>query len=131
MSSKSRKIQTKDSAEGWWIYEELEYWVSKRQKTLTSNSKCKVWANIRIVKAKNIDAAYKKALKLGQFARPIKAIDGEWRFAGIMWLLPIQERLEDGAELVWTDRKMMQLERIDKLVKTKLQLCGQRRVSDL
>jgi hypothetical protein len=122
MSRKSKVPSRNCSESGWWIYEEVEQWVSKRQRKLTPKSKCLVWVNTRIIRAKNRSEAYRKALSLGQCGHPSKTHGGEWRFAGISMLLPVYDTLEDGAEVLWTVRGRISIAAIKKLVKTKLQL---------
>jgi hypothetical protein len=73
---------------GWWIFREVEQWVSKRQKKLSPGSRCLVWENTRLIRAANREEAYRKALSLCKRYSPSKTIGGEWRFAGISMLLP-------------------------------------------
>ena len=110
------------SPAGWWVFREVEQWVSDRQKKLSPQSRCLVWENTRLLQAKNRDEAYRKAVKLGAAGHPSRTKKGEWRFAGISLLLPVHEAIEDGAEILWTDRGRMPLMRIKKLVKTKTKL---------
>lgn len=112
---------TELSLQGWWVYEEIQQWVSDRQKKLTENSKCLVWTNLIMIKARNRHDAYRKAMKSGE-NYPMKTKGGEWRFAGIMWLGPVQELMGDGVELVWTDRGKMRVKDIAKYAKSKDQL---------
>jgi ribosomal protein L15E len=110
------------SHSGWWIFREVEQWVSKRQKTLLPSSRCLVWENTRLLRAKNREEAYRKAMKLGRLGSPSKTEGGEWRFAGISLLLPVYEDIEDGAEILWVDRGLMRVSDIKKLTKTKRRL---------
>jgi uncharacterized protein (DUF433 family) len=114
-------IDINASWQGWWVYEQIEHWVSDRQKTLTENSKCLVWTNLILIKARNRHDAYRKAMKSCE-NYPIKTNGGEWRFSGIMWLGPVQDLMGDGAELIWSDRGQMRVKNIAKLVKSKEQL---------
>ena len=107
---------------GWWIFTEVEQWVSNRQKKLTTNSRCLVWENTRLIRASNRDQAYRKALKFGRLGKPSRTKGGEWRFAGISMLLPVYEEIEDGAEILWADHGALPIKAIKKLVKTKSQL---------
>ncbi len=100
----------------------MEQWVSKRQKKLSANSRCLVWENTRLIRAKNRQEAYHKAMKLGRAGHPSKTKGGEWRFAGISMLLPVYEDIEDGAEILWVDRGLLAVSKIKKLAKTKRQL---------
>jgi len=81
-----------------------------------------VWENTRLIRAKNREEAYRKALRLGRAGHPSKTKDGEWRFAGISMLLPVYEDVEDGAEILWVDRGLLAVNKIKKLTKTKRQL---------
>ncbi len=107
---------------GWWIYREVEYCVSRRQRGLTDSSRCLVWENTRLIRARNREDAYRKAMRLGRIGRPSKTKGGEWLFAGISMLLPVYERMEDGVEILWDNRGRMPMKRIKRLVKSKRQL---------
>jgi hypothetical protein len=107
---------------GWWIYREVEQWVSKRQKKLSPRSRCLVYLNLRLIRAKSREEAYRKALAFGRVGDRSKTRDGEWRFAGIAMLLPVYEKIADGAEILWEARKLMTVAKIKRLVKSKRQL---------
>ena len=110
------------SKSGWWVCCEVQQWVSRRQGKLTDNSRCLVWENTRLIRARNRDEAFRKAIRLGRDEFPSRTNGGEWRFVGISMLLPIYEDIEDGAEILWTDRGQMSVKRIKKLVKSKREL---------
>jgi uncharacterized protein DUF4288 len=107
---------------GWWIFTEVEQWVSKRQTKLSDTSRCLVWENTRLIRARNREEAYRKAMSLGQAGHPSQTKGGEWRFAGISMLLPVYEDMEDGVEILWSDRGRMTVKQIKKLVRSKHQL---------
>ena len=96
---------------GWWIFSEVQQWVSKRQNLLAPGSKCLVWENIRLIKALSREEAYVKARRMWWRAHPIETVGGEWRFAGISMLLPVCEELVDGAEILWKNRGEMTVEK--------------------
>jgi hypothetical protein len=75
-----------------------------------------------LLRAKSREEAYRKAMKLGRDGLPCKTRGGEWRFAGISMLLPVYEKIEDGAEILWNDLGRLPVKRIESLVKTKNQL---------
>jgi hypothetical protein len=106
---------------GWWVFEEVEQWVSKRQ-TKSPASHCLVRLNLRLVQARSRDEAYRKAMKFGQAGMPSKTHGGEWRFAGISMLLPIYDKFEDGSEILWEEDKWMSVAKLKSLVKSKHQL---------
>ncbi|MCG3150304.1 MAG: hypothetical protein PCFJNLEI_03787 [Verrucomicrobiae bacterium] len=106
----------------WWVFEEVQQWVSKRQKKLSPSTRCLVYINLRVVRAKSREKAYRKAVEFGRAGMPSKTNGGEWRFAGISMLLPIYDKIEDGSEILWDKKKMMTVARIKKLVKSKRRL---------
>ena len=97
------------------------YWVSKRQKKLGPGSRCEVWENTRLVRARNREEAYRKAVKISG-GKPNPTNGGEWRFAGISLLFPIYEEIEDGAEILWAGYGRIPMSRIKKMVRPKDQL---------
>ena len=107
---------------GWWIFCEVEQWVSDRQKKLTAHSRCRVYENLRLLRAKSRDEAYRKAMKPGRSGLPWRTNAGEWQFVGISMLLPIYDPLEDGSEVLWHDRGDMPVAKIRALTKTKSEL---------
>ena len=96
--------------------------MSRRQQKLSDSSRCLVWENTRLIRARSREEAYRKAMRLGRGGHPSKTKGGEWRFAGISMLLPVCEDMEDGVEVLWVDRGRMPVRRIKRLVKTKRQL---------
>ena len=122
MARKSKTSFCNRDHTGWWIFNEVLQWVSRRQKKLTDESRCLVWENTRLIRARNREEAFQKALRLGQEGHPSPTSGGEWRFVGISLLLPVYEDLEDGAEVLWTVRGRMTVGRIKKLVKSKKEL---------
>lgn len=106
----------------WWIFREVQQWVSSRQKSLSEVSRCPVWENTRLIRARSRDQAYEKALRIARAGLPSKTDGGEWRFAGISLLLPVYEDLEDGAEILWTDLGRLSVKQIKGLVKSRKQL---------
>ena len=107
---------------GWWIFREVEQWVPKRGGSTSERSRRQVWENTRLLRAGSREEAYQKAMALCRAAHPSKTNDGEWRFVGLSMLLPVYEEIEDGAELLWTDRGYMTVAKIKQLVKSKSQL---------
>ena len=81
-----------------------------------------VWENTRLIRARNREQAYRKAMKLANVGMPSKTDGGEWQFEGISLLLPIYEELVDGAEILWTDHGSIGLAKLKKLVKSKREL---------
>src|SRR5262245_1882031 len=68
-----------------------------------------VWENTVLVKAKSLNEAHRKIVKLGRSTRPYKggpnAVSVQWLFEGVVELLPVYEEIEDGAEIMWAERR--------------------------
>jgi hypothetical protein len=107
---------------GWWLFGEVAQWVSDRQKKLTPRSRCPVHENLRLIRARSREEAYRKAVRLGRSGFPSRTHGGKWRFVGISMLLPVYEPLEDGSEILWQDRGEMSVARIRAMVKAKKEL---------
>jgi len=79
------------------------------------------WENTVIVKANSLDEAYKKIEQIGKSdTRPYKGgpegVPVQWVYEGVTELLPIYDELEDGAEIMWCERKPRKLKNLKKLV---------------
>ena len=82
------------------------------------------WENTVLVKASDLDEAYDKVEKIGfEHTEPYKGGDGgvdvQWVFEGVTELLPVYEELEDGAEIMWTERNSTKLKNLRALVRSK------------
>lgn len=82
------------------------------------------WENTVIVKAKNLDEAYDKIEAIAKLdTKPYKGgpegVPVQWIYEGITELLPIYEELEDGSEIMWSERNPRKLKNLKKLVITK------------
>ncbi len=93
---------------GWWIFCEIEQGYQLRRMKLTARSRCRVYENMCVLRAKSRKEAYRKAMKLGNSGHPS--------------LLPIYEPIEAGSEILWHDRGNMSVAKIRALTKTKSEL---------
>lgn len=108
---------------GWWIasyVERFEYHDEPKNKL---NRSCLAWENTILVKARNRHEAYRKAVAHGRLSGGSEAWNtsgrkGVWRYEGLTNLLPIYERLEDGAELLWVEHVGRTVKSIRSLVKS-------------
>ncbi len=80
------------------------------------------WENTVIVKAKNLDEAYDKVVKIAKEATEpyrggSKGVPVQWLFEGVTELLPIYEDLTDGAEIAWADYDDIKLKELRKRVR--------------
>ena len=80
------------------------------------------WENTILVKAKSLDEAFAKAVKVGKgeskpyLGYPAK-VRVRWEFVGLTELVPIYEPLDDGNEIAWTERRPRKLKSLRQLVK--------------
>jgi len=79
-----------------------------------------------LVKAKNPDEAYRKALKIGKSEEQeylnTEGDSVKFTFEGLTSLLPIYEELEDGSELEWSEFENRSVKKIKSWVKSKQDL---------
>ena len=111
---------------GWYIASYLERLVVIGEDNENPKKRFLIWENTIIIKAKNPDEAYKKAIKeAGPGYISTITVDGKkakWVFEGLTSLLPIYEKLEDGAEIMWKDHRMRTLGKIRRWAKLKKEL---------
>ncbi|HEX8342578.1 MAG TPA: hypothetical protein VF624_16875 [Tepidisphaeraceae bacterium] len=107
---------------GWWIFCEVQQWVEGDPKNAAKQKRFPVWENMRLLKARNYEQAYRKAIKLANIGMPSATEGGEWHFIGLSMLLPAYEALEDGAEILWTDHGKISAAKIKRMVKSKEKL---------
>jgi len=73
-----------------------------------------VWENTVIVRAANLDEAYRKVVAVAEsttkpYRGGLEGVPVQWVFEGITELLPIFDELEDGAEIMWTEHEAVKL----------------------
>jgi hypothetical protein len=110
---------------GWYVGSYLLRFVERANKrNYQLQSKFLTWENTVIVKARNLNHAYDKVTSIAkQQTKPYKsgrdAVDVQWLFEGVTELLPIYEKLGDGAEIMWAERRSQTLKTIRKRVRKK------------
>jgi hypothetical protein len=85
------------------------------------------WENTVLVKARSPGHAYTKVQKIGRAkTRPYRGgrtgMPVRWIFEGVTDLLPMYEKLGDGAEIMWTERSPRTLKKLRELVRPKAAL---------
>jgi hypothetical protein len=90
------------------------------------------WENTVLVKARSLNQAYVKVERLGRAkTKPYRGgpqgIPVRWIFEGVTDLLPLYERLRDGAEIMWTERSPRTLKNLRGLVRSKAKLLARLR----
>ena len=113
---------------GWYVGSYLLRFVELADKRNNEAEKRYLtWENTIIVKARNLAQAYDKLVKLAKretkpYKGGVDGIDVQWRFEGVTKLLPIYEKLGDGAEIIWADHGMRKLATMRKRARTKREL---------
>ena len=80
------------------------------------------WENTIVIKAKSLDQAFDKAMKVArQATKPYKGgpdgVPVQWELLGITDVLPIYEELDDGSEIAWTERGPRKLKNLKRMVR--------------
>ncbi len=84
------------------------------------------WVNSLLINAPTLDDAYDKALRLSRIGGGrYRAVGGKtayWKVVGVVDLVPVYDDIEDGTEIMWTDRGAMTVGKAKKEVLTKSDL---------
>ncbi len=110
---------------GWYVGSYVLRFVELgREDKEDSEARFLTWENTVLVRAADLDEAYEKVVRIGQeHTEPYKGgpdgIDVQWVLEGVTELLPIYEDLEDGAEIMWSERNGRKLKNIRKCVRKK------------
>ena len=126
--SKSKaKSEGRASPTGWWIASYIERAVWDGESRASAASRCIAWENTILLKARDRDSAYRKAIRLGssntsKFSDATGKRTGKWVFEGLTSLLPVYEELGDGAEILWRDHSGRSLKKVRSMVKNKAAL---------
>jgi uncharacterized protein DUF4288 len=113
---------------GWWLSSYLLRLQYADENRSNPNRRCLAWENTIILRADDRQAAYAKAIRLGQenaggeMREVATGRKGTWVFEGLTQLLPIHDELEDGAEILWTEHQGRSVRSVKSLVRTKRQL---------
>ena len=116
------------SPHGWWIatYIERTEWDDAQAQP---DDVCLAWENTIILTAVDREAAYAKVVAMvgtptSQFMDDTQAPPraGHWVFEGLTSLLPIYDKLEDGAEVLWIEHEDKTLRDIQSWIKSKSEL---------
>lgn len=119
--------QANRSPHGWWIAVLIERYEHFDEDVTNSNRRCTCWRNTIIIKARDRNEAYRKAVAQGKLGEgTVCGLEhdrqGHWVFEGLSSLLPIYEKLEDGAEILWEENKNMAVKTVKALVRDKKEL---------
>lgn len=124
----TRRIQPRNcSPHGWWIGAYIERFEFNDEDRTNPKRRCLAHENTVLLQAKDRDEAYRKLIELGSGETP-ECMDvstgkkGFWRFEGPTLLLPIYDKLEHGAELLWTVHHNRSVQKIRALIHAKQNL---------
>ena len=113
---------------GWWIASYLERFEYDDEDRSNLNRRCLAWENTILVKAQSREQAWQKAVAQGRLSEGNRGTNdatgrmGTWRFEGLTSLLPVYEKLDDGAELLWEEHSGRSVRSIRALAKKKAEL---------
>jgi Domain of unknown function (DUF4288) len=110
---------------GWYVGSYLLRFV-EIEATTTANPRRRFhsWENTVLVKAKSFKQAYEKVARIGHsqtesYRGGREGVLVRWIYEGVTDLLPVYERLRDGAEIMWTRRNPRTVKALRRLVKSK------------
>lgn len=101
-------------------------------KAKTRGTKVTAYENVILVRANSEKEAYRKAMNfgrknIGSVCVDAKGRKGRWKFMGLADLLPMYERLSDGAELYWRKHVGKSIPMIKQMIRTRKEIeegCG-------
>jgi hypothetical protein len=120
-------LEKNKSPYGWWIATIVERYEHFDENKTNLNRRCTAWMNTVLIKADSRDEAYRKAIAQGKMSTdsicgPEGGRQGHWVFEGLASLLPIYEKLEDGAEIMWEQAVNITVKTVKTSVKEKRKL---------
>lgn len=124
MKPRRQKIAFRNKSPfGWWLASYLERLEFDDEDKTNANRRCLTWENTILLKASSRERAFEKAIATARRASVgetwgANGRRGQWRFEGVTELLPIYEQLEDGAEILWRERRIA-VKTARSMVKTK------------
>ena len=110
---------------GWYVASYLQRFIEiGRKGNGYPSRRFLAWENTVLIKAKDLDEAYAKVVKIGRAkAKPYRAgpkgIPARWVFEGVTQLLPLYEKIDDGAEIMWAEHTPKMLKTFRRMVKPK------------
>ena len=126
-ASKSKVRWRNRSPYGWWVASYILRFEFKNKTPTSQNARCVAWENTILVRAKNREIAYRKAIAFSKKSSPSRWTRhgnppgrlARWVSEGLTSLLPIYEQIEDGSEILWTEHRAVTLASIRRRVKSK------------
>ncbi len=114
---------------GWYVGTyQLRFFELHRADIDDESARFLVWENTVLVKAASPEEAFDKVASIGreQHTEPYKGgedgVEVQWRFEGVVEILPVYEEIEDGCELMWAEKPNQSLRQIKARTLTKERL---------
>jgi hypothetical protein len=117
-----KEIDPNISPVGWYVGSYIIRFIEvEDENNADEESEFLTWENTVIVKANSLEEAYTKVEVIGkEHDSPYKGgkegVRVNWIYEGVTSLLPIYEDLEDGAEIMWTERENLKLRNLRRMV---------------
>jgi hypothetical protein len=118
------------SPTGWWVVTIIERFEDEGEDKSNPRRRCRAWSNIVVLKARDRNQAYNKAMKYGKLGKNgYDMVDTVTRrkarlvFEGIASLLPLYDPFdEDGTEILFEDHENVTVGRVKRWVRQKKDL---------
>ncbi|MGD9782917.1 MAG: DUF4288 domain-containing protein [Kiritimatiellia bacterium] len=115
------------SSHGWWIATIVQRFEYFDEDVSNLNRRCTSWQNTILIQARNRNQAFRKAVANGKLGAdsacgPPDGRQGRWVFEGLSSLLPVYDKLEDGAELIWEETPNITVRTVKSRVRQKCEL---------
>jgi hypothetical protein len=118
------------SPTGCWVATIIERFEFEDEDTSNPRRRCRAWSNVVLVKARDRNHAYRKAMRYGElgvasgdWADVRTGRKGKWIFEGLSSLLPVYDEFdEDGSEILFDDHENITVGRVQSWVREKSDL---------
>ncbi len=115
---------------GWWVATLIERWESENEETSNLKRRCIAWTNIIILKAKDRDEAYSKAMEYGNLGKDnnydfvSEKTNKRFKivFEGLSSLLPIYDKIDKDGTEIFFDEEYVTVGRVKSWIRKKDEL---------
>lgn len=114
----------------WFLAEIVERAEMVGDAKTNPNRRCLTWTNLVLLQAESIGKAYDKAIKLGKenYSMRYKAASGKtcnWKVLGLSSLVPIDEDIEDGAEIGFMNNGSIAAKTSESMIRSKKEILSE------
>ncbi len=118
------------SPTGWWVATIIERFEFDDEDKSNLRRRCQAWSNVVVLKARNRNHAYQKAMRYGRLGKDgSDCVDtrtrrkGRWVFEGLASLVPVYDEFhEDGSEILFDKYENISVGRVKRWVRRKADL---------